>query len=147
MIKTINDIFEKVLDNFQSLFLLLARVTIAYGFYEPAINKWNNIDNTAVWFESMNIPFPLLNVYITASLESLGVLLLALGLFTRVISLPLIGVMVVAIVTVHLGNGFAAGDNGFEIPLYYLLFLGVFSSFGAGKFSVDNFLFKKEDNK
>ena len=30
-------------------------------------------------------------------------------------------VMLVAIFTVHIGNGFAAGDNGFEIPFYYLL--------------------------
>lgn len=145
MIKEINNIFERVLENFQSLFLLLARLVIAYGFYEPAINKWNNIENTAAWFEGMGIPFPLLNVYITAGLESLGVLLLALGLFTRVISVPLIGIMVVAILTVHLGNGFSAGDNGFEIPLYYLLFLGIFASFGAGKFSVDNIFFKKEN--
>jgi putative oxidoreductase len=141
----INNIFERTLDNFQSVFLLLARLTIAYGFYEPAVNKWNNIENTAGWFESMGIPFPLLNTYLTAGLESLGVALLALGLFTRIISVPLIGIMVVAILTVHLGNGFSAGDNGFEIPLYYMLFLGIFASFGAGKISVDNILFKKDD--
>ena len=51
--------------------------------------------------------------------------------------------MLVAIITVHFANGFSAGDNGFEIPLYYLLFLGIFASFGAGKLSIDNFLSKK----
>ena len=143
MITKVNELAAKILDNFQSIFLFFARLTIAYGFYEPAMNKWNNISDTAGWFASMGIPFPTLNVYMVATFETLGVVLLALGLFTRLISLPLIGTMVVAIVTVHLGNGFSAGDNGFEIPLYYLLFLGIFASFGAGKISVDNFLSKK----
>lgn len=143
MISKINDLAAKVLDNFQSLFLLLARLTIAYGFFEPAINKWKSIEDTSAWFASMGIPFPTLNVYMVATFESLGVVLLALGLFTRLISLPLIGTMVVAIITVHFANGFSSGDNGFEIPLYYLLFLGIFASFGAGKLSIDNFLSKK----
>ncbi|QKJ23935.1 DoxX family protein [Poseidonibacter lekithochrous] len=143
MISKINDLAATVLDNFQSLFLLLARLTIAYGFFEPAINKWKSIEDTAAWFASMGIPFSTLNVYMVATFESLGVVLLALGLFTRLISLPLIGTMVVAIITVHFANGFSSGDNGFEIPLYYLLFLGIFASFGAGKLSLDNFLSKK----
>jgi len=53
-------------------------------------------------------------------------------------------VMVVAIVTVHLAHGFSAGDNGFEIPMYYMLFLAIFASFGAGKFSLDYLLFGDE---
>lgn len=143
MIKGIDDFLSKVLNNFQSIFLFLARITIAYGFFDPAINKWNNIESTASWFASMNIPYALLNVYLVASLESLGVLLFVLGLFTRLISLPLIITMLVAIITVHYVNGFAAADNGFEIPLYYLLFLGIFASFGAGKISLD-YLFSKK---
>jgi len=81
----------------------------------------------------------LLSAYMTAIIEILGVGLLALGLFTRLISIPLIVIMLVAIVTVHLPNGFSAGDNGFEIPFYYMLFLMIFTSFGAGKISLDNF--------
>jgi putative oxidoreductase len=87
---------------------------------------------------------PTLNAYMAATTELLGVVLLTLGLFTRLISLPLIVVMIVAIVTVHLPQGFAAGDNGFEIPLYYMLFLAIFASFGAGKFSLDHLLFGKD---
>ena len=142
MINKINNISEKFLQNFQSLFLLMARLVIAYGFFEPALNKWKSIEDTAVWYGSLGIPFPLLNVYISATVETLGVVLLAFGLLTRVISLPLIGTMIVAILTVHIGNGFSSGDNGFEIPLYFLLFLGIFASFGAGKFSLDNFFSK-----
>lgn len=130
-------------DNTKSFFLLLARLMLAYGFYEPAMMKWNSIGNVAQWFASIGIPFPTLNAYLAATTELLGVVLIAIGFLTRLISIPLMVIMVVAIFTVHLGNGFSAGDNGFEIPLYYLLFLGLFFSHGAGKFSVDNLVFKK----
>ena len=51
----------------------------------------------------------------------LGIVLLTLGFGTRVIALPMMFVMIVAIFTTHISNGFAAGDNGFEIPFYYFL--------------------------
>ena len=130
-------------NNFQSLFLLLARLVLAYGFSEPAIMKWNNIENTSQWFLSLGIPFPTLGAYLAGSAELLGVVLFAIGFLTRVISIPLMIVMVVAIFSVHIGNGFSAADNGFEIPLYYILLLGLLLSHGAGKFSVDNLIFKK----
>ncbi len=135
---------RQILSRGQSLSLLLARLAVAYGFYEPAMQKWSDIDAVAQWFGSMGIPLPTLNAYMAASTELLGVVLLTLGLFTRLISIPLMVVMIVAIVTVHLPNGFGAGNNGFEIPLYYLLFLSIFASFGAGKFSLDYLLFGED---
>ena len=136
------ELIEPVLEKLQSVSLLFLRLILAYGFYEPAKMKWSDINSVAEWFGSMGIPLPTLNAYMAASTEALGVLLLTLGFATRLISLPLIVVMIVAIVTVHLGNGFSAGDNGFEIPLYYMLMLLVLVAHGAGKFSVDHFLYK-----
>jgi len=144
MLKTIHTLSKNILQNFQSLSLLLARLAVAYGFLDPALRKWADIGAIATWFESMGIPLPTLNAYMAATTEIVGVVLLTLGLFTRLISLPLMVVMVVAIMTVHLAHGFAAGDNGFEIPLYYMLFLFIFAAHGAGKFSLDYFLFEKK---
>ena len=144
MLATIHKFMKDILVNFQSFSLLLARLAVAYGFYEPAIKKWQDIDSIAAWFGSMGIPFPTLNAYMAATTEALGVVLLTLGLFARLISVPLMVVMVVAITTVHLAHGFSAGDNGFEIPLYYMLFLFIFASHGAGKYSLDQYLFGKE---
>ena len=144
MLKTIYPITKNILSNGQSISLLLARLTVAYGFYQPAVQKWSDISSVADWFGTLGIPFPTLNAYLAASTELLGVVLLTLGLFTRLISVPLMVVMVVAITTVHLSHGFAAGDNGFEIPLYYLLFLALFASLGAGKLSLDHLLFGEE---
>ncbi|AKF25807.1 DoxX family protein [Sulfurovum lithotrophicum] len=144
MLKNIYPIAKNILSHGQSLSLLLARLAVAYGFYEPAMQKWSDIGAIATWFGSMGIPFPTLNAYMAATTEITGVVLLTLGLFTRFISLPLMVVMVVAITTVHLAHGFSAGDNGFEIPMYYMLFLAIFASFGAGKFSLDHLIFGDE---
>ncbi len=135
---------RETLSHGQSVSLLLARLVVAYGFYEPAMMKWADIDAIAQWFGSIGIPLPTLNAYMAATTEITGVVLLTLGLFTRIISIPLIIVMIVAIVTVHLPNGFSAGNNGFEIPVYYMLFLTLFASFGAGKLSLDHLLFGDE---
>ena len=131
------------LENLKDVPPLLIRFILAYGFYGPATMKWGNISGIAEWFAGMGIPFPGLNAYLAASTEMAAVILLPLGLATRFISIPLLFTMIVAIVTVHLGNGFDAGNNGFEIPLYYLIMLTVLLFSGPGKYSVDNLLSKK----
>ncbi|EDZ63372.1 protein containing DoxX domain [Sulfurimonas gotlandica GD1] len=137
--------FSRLSEYLKPISLLLARLLIAYGFYTPAMNKWADIGSVAEWFGSMGIPFPLLNAYMAAGTEIAGVVLLTLGLLTRLISIPLIIVMIVAIVTVHLPHGFSAGDNGFEIPLYYMIFLLGFVAHGAGKFSLDRLIFGEKN--
>ncbi len=129
-----------LLSTAKSLPLFLIRMVLAYGFYEPAVMKWTNINDIIDWFKGMGIPFPALNAYLAAGTEALGVILLVLGLGIRFITIPLIVVMLVAIKTVHWGNGFEAGDNGFEIPLYYLIFLLALLVFGAGKWSLDELI-------
>ncbi len=134
--------FSRLSKYLQSLAILFARLVVAYGFYQPAMMKWNDIDAVGKWFGSMGIPLPLLNAYMAAATEITGVVLLTLGFFTRLISIPLVVVMIVAILTVHLHNGFDCGNNGFEIPLYYIVFLLIFISHGAGKFSLDHLFFR-----
>ncbi len=139
MLKYYNIIIDN-LERLKDIPLLLMRLTLAYGFYVPASMKWKNIDAVAGWFGNMGMPFPFLNAYMAASTEAAGVILLTLGLATRIISVPLIVVMLVAIFTVHISNGFEASGNGFEIPLYYLLMLLVLITNGGGKFSLDRLI-------
>lgn len=122
---------------------LLFRLILAYGFYGPAMMKLKNINGIAEWFAGMGMPFPTLNAYMATATETAGFILLFLGLGTRIISIPLIVVMLVAIFTVHIGNGFEAGANGFEIPLYYLLMLVSLIITGPGKLSLDAIVEKK----
>jgi len=91
----------------------------------------------------MSYPFPMVSAILAMTTEVLGIILLTLGFGTRVIALPLMFVMVVAIFTTHISNGFAAGDNGFEIPLYYILMLFALVVYGSGKFSLDYLIGRK----
>lgn len=131
------------LNNQQWLPLLGLRLALAYGFYGPATMKLADIPAIASWFEEIGIPLPHVNAYLATGTELLGVVLLAFGLGTRLIAIPLMVTMLVAIATVHWANGFEAGNNGFEIPLYYLLMLLVLLFFGAGKLSLDELLARK----
>ena len=141
---SINQFIKGVLNNYQSIALFFARLLVAYGFFEPAMNKWKDIESVGSWFGTLGIPMPLFSAYMSASVEILGVFLLTLGLLTRFISFPMMIIMVVAILTVHLPNGFESGNNGFEIPLYYLSFLLIFLTHGAGKISIDHLLENEE---
>jgi len=131
----------------KNIIILISRIVLAYGFSLPALLKINDLKGTANWFESVSIPFPTLFAYMVSGLESIGIILLILGLFTRYISILLAFVMIGAILFVHLPNGFLASNGGFEIPLYYLIFLMIFATFGAGKYSFDWVLFKDGNNE
>lgn len=140
MIKKIYSFFSL----FQDLSLLIVRLILAYGFFGPAMKKLNNFDSIVQWFsEGLHLPFPYLNAILATSTEVAGVILLTLGLFTRFISIPMMGVMIVAITTVHWSGGFQASNNGFEIPLYYLIMLLILLAHGGGKYSLDEALLKK----
>jgi putative oxidoreductase len=132
--------FTLYLQSLNNVVLLIIRLVLAYGFYEPAINKWNDIKAIAVWFHDMGLPLPLVQAYAATYTEVLGVILLVVGACTRMISFSLIILLCVAIKTVHLSNGFAASENGYEIPLYYIIMLLVLLVNGGGKLSIDNYL-------
>ena len=126
----------------QDFALLLLRLVLAYGFFGPAMMKWQNMTAIGDWFKSLGYPAPYLNAYMAGITEILGVILLVLGLGTRFITLLLIFVMFIAITTVHLSHGFEAGNNGFEIPLYYAIMLFALFAFGPGKYSLESLLCK-----
>jgi len=136
--------FLKKLKDIPPLFF---RIILAYGFYEPAMMKLKNFNGIVEWFSGMGMPLPKLNAILVTGTETAGFVLLFLGLATRLISIPLMVVMIVAVTTVHLGNGFEAGNNGFEIPIYYLLMLFSLLVTGPGKISIDSLITKFYNNK
>ena len=93
----------------QDISLLIIRLLLALVFLFPALEKWQNMENTIAWFGNeqwgLGLPFPAFNAYMAASIEMLGVVFLTLGLFSRFIVVPLIFVMTVAIKTVHWAHG------------------------------------------
>lgn len=72
-----------------------------------------------------------------ALLELVGGVLLALGLFTRLIAVLVIGFMAVSVLHVHLGNGFLWINRGFEYPLFWGLVCAAIAIRGGGPMSLD----------
>ena len=138
--------FVQGMEKLHDLTLFLFRIILAIGFYGPAMMKVKNLEGVAEWFGSMSYPFPMVSAILAMTTEVLGIVLLTLGLGTRVIALPMMFIMVVAIFTTHISNGFAAGDNGFEIPLYYILMLFALVVYGSGKYSLDYLLGRKSQH-
>jgi uncharacterized membrane protein YphA (DoxX/SURF4 family) len=75
--------------------------------------------------------------YIVGSVEFVCGLCLALGLLTRVVSAPIIGFLVVAIVTYHWQFGFAWENRGIEYPLFWSIVVLHFLVRGGGRWSLD----------
>ena len=91
----------------------------------------------------MGIPFPQLNALISASIEFFGGICLILGLATRLVSVPLAVVMVVAIFTAQIEKVKTLGDFLY-LPEVLLLVIFVWLVFsGPGKVSVDHFFARK----
>jgi uncharacterized membrane protein YphA (DoxX/SURF4 family) len=66
-------------------------------------------DSTVYWFgEVLGLPFPTLMAFLAGWTEILGAILLAAGLLTRLISIPLMITMLVAAFAVHWDNGWQA---------------------------------------
>ncbi len=69
--------------------------------------------------------------------EFFGGLFLAIGLLTRVAAAGVVIQMTVAILLVHLSNGFFWGNSGIEYPLLWGLLALAFVFRGGGEMSVD----------
>jgi len=133
--------FLKTVNGLQSPFLFAIRVYWGWLFLQSGIGKFGHIDKVVSFFTDLGIPAPTLNAYFNASLETIGGILLILGLASRLIAVPLLINMIVAFITAdreaftsffsESGKFFAA--DAFPFLLVSLLIL----MFGPGKFSVD----------
>jgi len=106
-----NAIFPR-LQYLDGLAPLAMRLYLVPVFWMAGTQKVAGMENTIEWFGNpdwgLGLPFPSLLAHLAAYTEAIGALLLLLGLATRWISVPLIITLLVAIFTVHWGNGWAA---------------------------------------
>jgi putative oxidoreductase len=90
--------------------------------------------------KEMGMPFPLLMAYLAKGSEFFGGLLLALGLLTRFVAIPLIITMAVAAFVAHHGQITGDGEHAF----LFLLIFAAFFFIGSGKWSIDYLLKRKK---
>ena len=128
--------------NFFQHFLLLAlRLYFGWSFFQAGYHKWLALDQTASYLAQLHIPFPLINTYLVASIESIGGICLIAGFASRLASIPLTVVLLVALFTQHVKGAFLifSNPNAFlaETPVPFLMATLVIFCFGPGSFSLD----------
>lgn len=136
-----------VLSRAQGVDMLALRLLLAWEFWEAGIGKLRGEN----WFANIQADFPFPFSALPAEwswamatwTELVAAILLVLGLATRFGSLALIILTVVAWASVHAGQGYNICDNGWKLPLIYLvLFLPLLIG-GAGRLSLDHVLARR----
>jgi putative oxidoreductase len=132
-------------------YALPLRLIVGYGFMEHGYAKLaRGPENFAGILHALGIPFPELLSWATVLVELLGGLAVFLGAFIPAASLPMAVVLFVAIVTVHVPNGFSSiklqsvtasgvhfGQPGYETDLLYLGGLAALVLGGSGPLALD----------
>jgi putative oxidoreductase len=134
-------------DFLQSPFLLAIRAYWGWQFLQSGIGKFAHIDKVVSFFTDLGIPAPTLNAYFNASLETVGGILLILGMASRLIAVPLVINMIVAYITADreaLTSFFSEPAKFFAAdPFPFLLLSLLILIFGPGKLSLDTLIAAK----
>jgi putative oxidoreductase len=133
------------------------RLMIGYGFMAHGCAKL--IRGRAAFaqlLEQIQAPLPEVTARVSTLIEIFGGLAILAGAFVAAVSVPLIVMMLVAMFTVHLRYGFSAintigltadgpkfGPPGYEVNLLYIAGLLALILGGAGPFSIDRLLARR----
>lgn len=139
-------VYTNALSYLGSPLLLGMRLYWGWQFFLTGKGKLMNLDRTAEFFASLNIPAPKLNAMAAGSVECFGGMLLILGLGSRLISVPLASTMVVAYLTAHIDEVkhiFTNPDGVITAPPFLFLATAlIVLAFGGGFFSLDTLIAK-----
>ena len=116
------------------LIRLIAGGALAFHGYQIL---FGNIEGAARFFESVGFDNGLLWAWVVGILELVCGLGLACGLFTRLAAGPIIGFLIVAIVTYHWQYGYNWESRGIEYPLFWAVVVFHFLIRGGGRWSLD----------
>lgn len=132
------------------------RLIVGFGFIQHGYAKLaRGPEHFTAILHALGVPAPDLLAWATIGVELLGGLAILLGLLIPLASIPMSVVLLVAIFTVHLPNGFSSikllsvdaagahfGQPGYEADLLYLAALIALVLGGAGPLSLDNLLLR-----
>lgn len=139
---------------YQSWYAIPLRLIVGIGFLEHGYAKLaRGPEKYASILHALGVPAPDLLAWATILVELFGGLAVFLGAFIPLASVPMSIVLLVAIFTVHLPNGFSSikllsvdaagahfGQPGYETPLLYLAALVALVIGGSGPLALDQFL-------
>ena len=133
------------------------RLIVGYGFMEHGFAKLSNGPEVfAAILQAIGVPAPHFMAWLTILTELIGGLAVLLGAFVPLVSLPMAGLLFVAMLSVHLPYGFSSikllsvtaggaqfGPPGYEVDLLYLACLASLVFGGSGPLAIDQYLRKK----
>ncbi len=122
---------------------LILRLALGITFLAHGRGKLKDPAAFAGFLRQIRVPAPLFSAWLVALLETVGAVLLILGVATRLLALGLAIDMVVALATVRIGKSrFASGPQGAGWELEFLLLaLSLALVFtGAGRLGLDRYL-------
>jgi putative oxidoreductase len=136
-------------ENLTNWGILILRVAIGIVMFAHGSQKvlgiWGGkgLDTTVTMMSGM-LGIPPFLVYLSAFTEFLGGLGLLLGVLTRFFGIAVIINMLVAVLAVHLKNGFFA-PMGFEYPGTLACIALAITIAGPGRYSLDHIIFSGKD--
>ena len=122
---------------------LAVRLSLGAVFLGTGWGKLHNLGQVTSFFTELGIPFPAAQAALVSGIELVGGTLILVGLFTRFAALPLMGTMVVAILTAKRPE--IEGIRSllaFDEFTYLAGFLWLFVA-GAGRASLDWLFFAR----
>jgi putative oxidoreductase len=142
-------------------YALPLRLIVGLGFIEHGYAKlFRGADAFIMILHAIGVPFADLLGWATIVVEIIGGLLILFGTFVRIAALPMIIVLLVAIFSVHLPNGFSSikllsydatgahfGQPGYETDLLYVAALLALCIGGAGPFSLDAYFWRELERR
>ena len=131
----------RITQKFDWLGPLVARVTLGVLFVSTGWGKVHSLPKVIAYFTELGIPLPGIQAPMVSFIELIGGALLVVGLGSRLAAVPLMGSMVVAILTAQRENVHGLPDLfGLVEWTYFALLLWVALA-GPGKISFDHVLF------
>jgi len=130
------------------------RMIVGYGFMAHGYAKLlRGPEHFANILHAIGVPAADLMSWITIFVELVGGFAILLGAFVTLVSVPMIVVLLVAMFTVHLPNGFSSikllsvtsagaqfGQPGYETDLLYVACLVALVLCGSGPYSIDGLI-------
>jgi putative oxidoreductase len=116
---------------------LLSRIVIGTVFIESGVGKLQNLPNVVSYFESLQIPFATIQAPMVSGLELVCGLFVLFGFFTKLSSLPLIGIMTVALITAKAEDISSFSDLLGLSEFLYIVILVWLATLGAQAVSID----------
>jgi putative oxidoreductase len=122
---------------------LLARCTVGFAFVESGWGKVHNLETVASYFSELGIPAPQFQATFVSFVELICGSLVLVGLATRLAALPLIGTMIVALITAKAADISGFSDLIGTIEFCYAVLLVWLAFAGAGKASLDHLIARR----